>query len=238
MNRRRWLVLAGMCVLGTGPVLAEESVPASAPSVAPIEYSLLQPGLSGEYFVGTALDFTMLGSGFSNVKRTSLLREAVQQEGYDAPTQLALAMKAALDQAGWRTEIEPVTRGRPGLPGRLTRADLPANPQGRYLIDLEIMQLGFAAESNLAQWQPFFTLTWRILGPGGELVVPSHKYMHGPYESLVEENNRTMGCDLPVFHEAMKTPAQVFECMNRGFRDAAAILVPLLREAHVKSGDT
>lgn len=228
-----------LCLLAFGLVTAAEAgPPAAAPPPAEaraIEYSLLQPGLSGKYFVVTTVDMTAL-SGFSNNKRTSDLRTLVSREGYDAPTQLAVEMQAALEAAGWATDVEPVSRGRPGEPGRLTRSDLPVRPSGRYLLDFEINYLGLAAASNLEPWEPMFAVTWRVLRPNGEIVVPSQVYRHGPSVRLpVDKQHRTRDCGLSTFASAIEAPASIWACLDRGFEDASRALVPMIREAHVKA---
>jgi hypothetical protein len=123
-----------------------------------------------------------------------------------------------------------VPRAQPGQPQRLSRSDLPTSPNGLFLIDVVINSIGLAAEANGAKWQPAFELSLRVMRPSGEIVVPTHRFWHGP--SVLKQANelgRTK-CDLQSFNETMKQPQTLWDCFDLGLREASRALVPLIRE--------
>jgi hypothetical protein len=223
-------VAALTLITGTQPAKAEQQ-PADS-RANPVEYSLLLPGIAGNYFVATLNDVTemvAIGGHLSSLRSKSL-RELVARESYDAGSSLAVALQEELEAAGYRTEVEPVPRAQPGQPQRLSRSDLPTSPNGLFLIDVVINSIGLAAEANGAKWQPAFELSLRVMRPSGEIVVPTHRFWHGP-SALKQANalGRTK-CDLPSFQATLKQPQLLWDCFDLGLREASSALVPLIRE--------
>jgi len=234
----------GMAWVVVGSCLAVSAVsgaePVSAPTTtvaAPVEYSLLLPGVAGHYIVATSFDMlNMVGlSSYANSPRSQSLRAAVQRDGFDAAQSLAIALEEELEAAGFATEVEPVPRAAAGKPQRLTRGDLPTDPQGRYLLDVVIDRLGLTAESNGDPWEPAFALHWRVLRPNGELVVPTHVYIHGPRLKRADERSRTRNCNLPSFKATMADTGPLWACFDQGFHDASRKLIPEIRAAQAKA---
>jgi len=223
-------VAALTLITGTQPAKAQQQ-PADS-RANPVEYSLLLPGIAGKYYVVTLDDLTggLAIGGHINSLRSKSLRELVARESYDAGSVLAVALKEELEAAGYRTEIEPVPRAQPGQPQRLSRSDLPTSPNGLFLIDVVIDSIGLAAEINGAKWQPAFELSLRVIRPSGEMVVPTHRFWHGPSAlKQVNEIGRTE-CKLPSFHATLKQPQSLWDCFDLGLREASRALVPLIRE--------
>lgn len=215
------------------PAMAQQQQADAAPGR--VQYSLLTPALAGKYVVLTVDDLMghiALG-GHTNSIRAVSLREFVEKHGYDASSTLALALKEELDAAGYWTEVENVPRARPGQPQRLTRADLPASPRGEFLLDVVIESIGLANESNGGRWEPMFKLTWRLMRPSGEIVVPSHVFLHGPFPVDQDGHPRSRThCGLPTFNKTIDRSQDLLDCFDRGLREASRALVPLIREKH------
>lgn len=230
---RSWIGMIAVATLllvtGAKPAAAQQQP--TDPAASPVEYSLLQPGIAGKYFVVTVEDFTMwigLG-GHQNSLRSNSLRDLVVKEGYDASSILAVALQAELAAAGYRTEVEPVPRARDGQPQRLSRSDLPTSPAGLFLLDVVIDSIGLAAPSNGYAWQPAFQLSWRVMRPSGEIVIPTNVFVHGPYTKDGEKLSETK-CALPNFNATMKQPQALWDCFDLGLREASRALVPLIRQ--------
>lgn len=231
--KKKWTHRLGVAAL----TLAAASQSATAqqqtdPTPRPVEYSLLTPGIAGKYVVLTINDlmtWIALG-GHTNSVRQASLRELVQQEGYDASSSLAIAMKEELDAAGYLTEVEPIPRARPGLPQNLTRSDLPASPDGQFLLDVVIELIGLANASNGAEWEPAFQLRWRVMRPSGEIVVPTHTFSHGPFVDKDGNKYSRTTCGLPSFPETMKRPQALWDCFDLGLRESSRALIPLIRQ--------
>ena len=227
----RFRAVRGLAPVAFGFFFVANAVATENPT--PVEYSLLQPALYGKYFVVTGVDVTGLVSGFSNTKRSSDLRELVERNGYDAPAELVQQLKAAFDAAGLTAEIEFVPRGPSGSLRRLTRGDLPSNPRGKALLDLEIGYIGLAAADNFSSWEPMYVLTWRLLHPTGEIIVPSHQYYHGPFGK--GEKHRSRSCALGGLGKLKVDPTPLWNCFNQAFVDTGSFLVTTVRAAHLEA---
>lgn len=228
-----WVIVGSSCLTVSAGSGAEPATAPTTTAAAPVEYSLLLPGVAGHYIVATSFDvLNMFGlSSYANSPRSHSLRAAVQRDGFDAAQSLAIALEAELAAAGFATDVEPVPRAAAGKPQRLTRGDLPPSPQGRYLLDVVIDRIGLTAESNGDPWEPAFALHWRVLRPNGELVVPTHVYIHGPRLKRADERSRTRNCNLPSFKAAMADTGPLWACFDRGLREASRSLIPEIRVA-------
>jgi hypothetical protein len=210
----------------------DPTMPASDPSPVPVEYSILWPGLSGKYTVVTledALSTVALG-GHAGSVRSIELRKTASREGFDPCLNLAQGLEAAFAAAGLTAKVEAVRRAEPGNVQSLSRSDLPPSPQGRYLIDVVIGSIGLAAWSNGSDWEPLFSLKWRVLSPRGDILVPSHVFWHGPVDEKRSggRTSRTTDCDLPTFKKTMAEPALLWPCFDRAFHNASRDLVQLI----------
>jgi len=220
----------------------DPTMPASDASPVPVEYSILSPALSGKYTVvtlGDALSLFALG-GHVSALRSIELRKVVSREGFDACLSLAQALEKELAAAGLTAKVEPVRRAKPGEVQSLSRGDLPPSPQGRYLIDVVIGYIGLAAPGNGGDWEPLFSLKWRVLNPRGDILVPSHVFWHGPVgdKRSIGSASRTTDCDLPTFKKTMAEPALLWPCFDRAFHNASRDLIELLLTTHKRARPT
>jgi hypothetical protein len=223
------LTLCLACGAQLARAQGEATLTASQPAV---EYSLLQPALAGKYSVKTVDDMTLFVSGPTNSVRSATLRELVAKEGYDASAHLAAALRSELETAGFTTELVGVPRAPAGEPQRLTRGDLPSNARGKFLVDVVIDAIELAAEANAAPWEPAFALSWRVMRPNGQIVVPTRTFIHGPYYNYKAGRFPSRSkCDLPSFNVTVKSPQLLWACFELGFSDASRVLVPLIRQA-------
>lgn len=206
--------------------------PGSDPPSVPVDYSILWPGLSAKYTVVTlddALSFVAM-SGHAGSVRSIELRKAVSREGFDACMRLVQALEAEFSAAGLTANVEPVRRAKPGDVQSLSRSDLPPSPRGRYVVDVVISYIGLAASTNGSDWEPRFSLKWRVLSPRGDILVPTHAFWHGPDPAEVSDrnSNRTSDCNLPRFKSIMADPAPLWSCFDRAFHNASRDLVQVV----------
>jgi hypothetical protein len=223
-------------LLTIGAILVGCALPTLADEVSalsnPIEYSLLMPAVANKYFVYTvndAMNLIALG-GHTNSVRASALDTLVRKEGYDAGLVLASVLQEQLDEAGYRTELEHIPRAKLGQPQHLSRGDLPRNPQGEYLLDVVIESIGLANVSNGGEWMPAFEMKWRVMRPSGDILVPTHIFVYGPFVDAngIEYNRST--CGLPSFGKSMEKPPVLWDCFDHGLREASRALIPVIRE--------
>ncbi len=149
---------------------------------APVEFSVLTPGLEGGFHVFTSVDLlTFVGlGGHVDHARTKTLRNLVESEGYDPSRPIADAILAALIEASRSGTHEPIVRPPAGHLQSLSVDDLPSDPKGAVLLDVTINWIGLNAYSNGDKLHPAFSLTWRLISPDGKLIAPGRelRYVH------------------------------------------------------------
>ncbi len=229
------------------PVSADEP---PATTGAPVEFSVLTPGLEGKFVVFTGIDLTLVGiSHLSDIRRSNALRELVERESYDPCPRIAAAITAALKDAG-RTGIhEPISRRLPGRLQSLTLSDLPENPQGALLLDVTIQWIALRALATSDKFRPVIWLTWRLISPRGELVAPGRelRYAHAPPQkksagarsAAAPTSGATPAappsdagtqelCSFRSFDLARKDPEALWTCFDEAFLAAGKLLVDQL----------
>jgi hypothetical protein len=151
---------------------------------APVEFSVLTPGLEGRFHVFKEFDiFALVGlPNFVDMERTKALRKLVESEAYDPGQSIADAILAALHDAGRSGTYELITRRPAGHLQSFTVDNLPPDPKGAVLIDVTINWIGLHANVNGDKLRPAFSLTWRLISPDGKLIAPGRelRYIHEP----------------------------------------------------------
>lgn len=245
---RGFVSLLALCG-GATPAPADER-PATAG--APVEFSVLTPGLEAHFRVSTGFDLSMVGiTGLTNRRHTKALRKMVEEEGHDASRRIADAILMALHDAG-RTGIhEPIPRRPAGRLQSLTAAELPEEPKGAMLLDITIGWIGLHAEVSMDSLRPALSLTWRLISPDGNLVEPGRelRYVHqsgrkkprltdpalrpnqkNPTIAVLPETDEQKFCSFSSFSAARKDPAQLWDCFDDAYSAAARKLVDQLPE--------
>lgn len=243
---RGFVSLLALCG-GATPAPADEP-PATAG--APVEFSVLTPGLEAHFRVSTGFDLSMVGiSGLTNRRHTKVLRKMVEEEGHDASRRIADAILVALHDAGRAGIHEPIPRRPAGRLQSLTVAELPEEPKGAMLLDITISWIGLHAEVSMDSLRPALFLTWRLISPDGNLVEPGRelRYVHqsgrkkprltdpalrpnqkNPTIAVPPETDEQKFCSFSSFSAARKDPAQLWDCFDDAYSAAARKLVDQL----------
>jgi hypothetical protein len=232
---------------------AQESPEVTA---APVEFSVLTPGLEGRFHVFKEFDLIAF-VGLPNLvdmERTKTLRKLVESEAYDPGQSIADAVLAALQDEGRSGTHEPITRRPAGHLQSLTVGDLPPDPKGAVLIDVTINWIGLHANINGDRLRPAFSLTWRLISPDGKLIAPGRelRYVHEPerkkrpavvdparhpnaapapaepeHEPVAQEF-----CSIRSIKAAQEEPAALWACFDEAYLAAARKLVAQLPRQH------
>ncbi|MGB5133171.1 MAG: hypothetical protein WBO00_11175 [Steroidobacteraceae bacterium] len=223
---------------------------------APVEFSVLTPGLEGRFHVFTGFDvIAFVGlPNFVDTRRTKALRALIESAGYDPARPIADAILAALHDAGRSGTHEPITRRPAGHLQSLTVDELPPDPKGAVLLDVTINWIGLYASATGDKLRPAFSLTWRLISPDGKLIAPGRelRYVHEPKrkkKSTVVDPalhpNATPApaepqpepvaqefCSIRSFKAAQEEPVALWACFDEAYLAAARKLVEQLPQHH------
>jgi len=232
-----------------------------AVTAAPVEFSVLTPGLEGRFYVFTGVDLLdLVGlSAFVDNERNKALRKLVESEGYDPHRPIAEAILAALHDAGRTGAHEPITRRPAGHLQSLTVDDLPPDPKGAVLLDVTINWIGLYSSATGDKLRPAFSLTWRLISPDGKLIAPGRelRYVHeperrksrsrvvdpalhpnaarAPAEPKPEPEPEPVAqefCSIRSIKAAQEEPAALWACFDEAYLAAARRLVEQLPQQH------
>jgi hypothetical protein len=246
-------------ILGVAMLASAQEPPAAI--AAPVEFSVLTPGLEGQFCVFTGTDFLdLVGlSALVASGRNKALRKLVESEGYDPDRPIADAILAALHDAGRTGTHEPITRRPAGHLQSLTVDDLPPDPKGAVLLDVTINWIGLYAAVTGDKLRPTFSLTWRLISPDGKLIAPGRelRYVHGPERkksksTVVDpalhpnaarapavpkpepkpEPAAQEFCSIRSIKAAQEEPTALWECLDEAYLAAARKLVGQLPQRH------
>lgn len=179
----------------------------SAEIAAPVEFSVLTPGLEGRFHVFADFDVIAFAGlpNFVDAGRTKSLRKLVETEGYDPGRSIADAILTALHDAGRTGTYEPIARRQAGHLQSLSAEDLPPDSRGAVLLDVTIDWIGLSSSVTAARLRPVFSLTWRLISPDGKLIAPGRelRYVHEP-----ERKKKSPVVDSALHPHAARPPAE------------------------------
>jgi hypothetical protein len=243
--------LAALC--GAALLASAQEPPVAL--AAPVEFSVLTPGLEGRFHVFTAVDFLALVGipSYVDYGRTKALRKLVESEGYDPGRPVADAILAALDDAGRTGTYEPLARRPAGHLQSLVVDDLPPDPEGSVLLDVTINWIGLSGNTTGDKLRPAFSLTWRLIAPDGKLIAPGRelRYIHEPVHkkpAVVDpalhsraapaapaapaarqsDPRKQEFCSIRSVKAAQEEPTTLWQCFDDAYRAAAKVLVEQL----------
>jgi len=222
---------------------------------APVEFSVLTPGLEGKFHVFTGFHvIALLGlPDFIDTGRTKALRALIESAGYDPARPIADAILTALKDAGRSGTHELITRRPAGHFQSLAVDDLPPDPKGAVLLDVTINWNGLYASATGDKLRPAFSLTWRLISPDGKLIAPGRelRYIHEPQrkKSAVVDpalHSRAAAapaapqpepvtqefCSIRSVKAAQEEPSALWECFDEAYLAAARKLVEQLPKPH------
>ncbi|MBM2854241.1 MAG: hypothetical protein HW417_1169 [Steroidobacteraceae bacterium] len=222
---------------------------------APVEFSVLTPGLEGRFQVFTAVDvLAIVGLGnYVDHERTKALRKLVESDDYYPGRPIADAILAALHDAGRSGTHEPITRPPAGHLQSLAADELPPDPKGAVLLDVTINWIGLHGNTTGDKLRPAFSLTWRLISPDRKLIAPGRelRYIHEPQrkKSAVVDpalHSRAAAapaapqpepvtqefCSIRSVKAAQEEPSALWECFDEAYLAAARKLVEQLPKPH------
>ena len=248
--------LVPLAALLAGAMLASAQEPAAV-IAAPVEFSVLTPGLEGRFHVYTDFDVIALVGlpNFVDSRRTKALRALIESAGYDPARPIADAILTALHDAGRSGTHEPIARRPAGHLQSLTVDELPPYPKGAVLLDVTINWISLYASATGDKLRPAFSLTWRLISPDGKLIAPGRelRYVHeperkkskstvvdpalrpnaarAPAEPKPEPKPEAVAqefCSIRSFKTAEEEPAALWACFDEAYLAAARKLVEQL----------
>lgn len=229
------LLMSGFCMAG-----AASAQEAAAPPVP--DFSVLTPSMDGRFAVSNDLDpFAFLPyvgglAGVGDQAKSRQLRQIVEANRYDPMRPIAERLVAALREAGYAAVHEPIERSPPGSVQSLAWSDLPAHPQGRFFLDVNIRGICLCTGIDHFKYRPGISIGWRLLDPRQEVVEPTRRisYVYAPgWDARKTSSIRTVSGSSPP---APYPPVEVSEtCGFAKVADAAenpALLWGCLAEAY------
>ena len=205
--------------------------------------------MDGHFIVATQLNlntlYPFLGSlgDFVNQSRTRQLRKMVKSERYDPARTLADRLIDRLGDAGYSAVYEPIAREPPGTVQALAWSDLPEQPKGRLILDLNISWVCLCSATSYQKTYPSISISWRLLDPPQEVVLPSRSlvYYHIPWNPPKRRTPSAAAkpsepppyppvtvsesCGFSSLDEAEDNPARLWGCFGEAYDVALERLV-------------
>ncbi|MEX1994368.1 MAG: carbamoyl-phosphate synthase domain-containing protein [Steroidobacteraceae bacterium] len=230
-----------------------------APESGLAEYAVLTPAIEGRFHVVSGTDLTALVSpfGIGNLgdrKRTRILREMVDRDGYDAAEVFSKRFVQSLSEAGFSSVIEHVARRPAGSIQSLSWGDLPKAPRGRTMLDVSIRWICLCSDIAFSRFFPAVSLQWRLLDPRREVVEPGHGLVYHHYPAYYRRARPKPGeppsdpatlppeavvseaCGYRTIGAAQEDPQALWRCFDEALVAAADRLVFDLKNARERRG--
>lgn len=216
----RLLLLTSVCLANASRSWAEGTEPAAAPA----DYAVLTPAVEGRFHVASGVDLTAFVSpmGIGNLgdqRQTRSLRALVERDRYDPAARFADRLVQSLVESGFSAVHEPIARRPAGRVQSLAWGDLPQVPRGNVMIDVTISWVCLCSDVAFTRFWPAISLRWRLLGPGQDLIEPSHHLVYYHYPAFYQRRKSQPGDSPP---DPSTIPPEAVVSDSCGYRSAKA----------------